>query len=143
MADVSRQPRAVRSRLPEAADLYAPDLGRRRKALLANWDRLHDLRAVRPAGRAPSPRALRLEVETEALAALATALTEAGHLDGPGPPGDATPPGRAGGPPRALAAPGESAAPLPAAEKRVFGAELRKALRSRAGASTTRPGTWL
>ncbi len=133
VADVSLSLELSAAAIPEASDLYAPDVGRRRKALLANWDRLHDLRAVRPAGRAPSPRALRLEVETEALAALATALTEAGHLDGPGPPGDATPPGRAGGPAAgALAAPGESAAPLPAAEKRVFGAELRKALRSRA-----------
>jgi hypothetical protein len=133
VADVSLSLELSAAAIPEEPDLYAPDVGRRRKALLANWNRLHELRAVRPAGRAPSPRALRLEVETEALAALATALTGAGHPDGLGQPGDATPPGRATVPPaRAGAPPGESAAPLPAAEKRVFGAELRKALRSRA-----------
>ena len=55
-------------------DLYAPDLGQRREALLRNWDRLHELRSA-PPGKAPSPRALRLEVEAEALAALAVALT--------------------------------------------------------------------
>src|SRR5207302_3258006 len=56
------------------ADLYAQDLGQRRKALLKTWDRLHELRSVPPA-KAPSPRALRLEVEAEALTALAMALT--------------------------------------------------------------------
>src|ERR1700722_966454 len=55
-------------------DLYAPDLGQRREALLRNWDRLHQLRSAAP-GKAPSPRALRREVEAEALAALAVALT--------------------------------------------------------------------
>ena len=55
-------------------DLYPHDLGQRREALLRNWDRLHELRSVRP-GKAPSPRALRLEVESGALAALAVALT--------------------------------------------------------------------
>ena len=133
VADVSLSLELSAAAIPEEPDLYAPDVGRRRQALLANWNRLHEVRAVRPAGRAPSPRALRLEVETEALAALATALTETGHADGLAQPGDTTPLGHAGGPPAgALAARGESAAPLPVTEKRVFGAELRKALRSRA-----------
>jgi hypothetical protein len=51
-------------------DLYAQDLGQRRAALLRNWERLHELRSVPPV-KAPSPRALRLEVESEALAATA------------------------------------------------------------------------
>ena len=55
-------------------DLYAQDLGQRREALLRNWDRLHELRSA-ASGKAPSPRALRLEVESEALTALAVALT--------------------------------------------------------------------
>lgn len=56
------------------ADLYAHDLGQRREALLRNWNRLHELRSAPPAKK-PSPRALRLEVESEALTALAIALT--------------------------------------------------------------------
>ena len=60
-------------------ELYAPDLGRRRAALLANWDRLHELRSAAPAGQAPTMRTLRLETETEALSALASALTDAGR----------------------------------------------------------------
>jgi transcriptional regulator with XRE-family HTH domain len=133
VADVSLSLELSAAAIPEEPDLYAPDVGRRRQALLANWNRLHEVRAVRPTRRAPSPRALRLEVETEALAALATALTEAGHGDGPGQPGNAPAPDRAAGPAAgAGAVPGERAAPLPPAEKRVFGAELRKALRSRA-----------
>lgn len=55
-------------------ELYAQDLGQRRAALLRNWDRLHELRSAVP-GRVPSPRALRLEVELDALTALAVALT--------------------------------------------------------------------
>jgi hypothetical protein len=55
-------------------DLYAQDLGQRREAVLRNWDRLHELRSA-PLVRAPSPRALRLELESEALTALAVALT--------------------------------------------------------------------
>ena len=46
-------------------ELYAPDLGRRRAALLANWDRLHELRSAAPVGQAPTMRTLRLETETE------------------------------------------------------------------------------
>jgi hypothetical protein len=56
------------------AELYAQDLGQRREALLRNWDRLHELRSALP-GKAPSTRALRLEVESETLTALALALT--------------------------------------------------------------------
>jgi hypothetical protein len=56
--------------------LYARDLGVRRTALLENWDHLHRLRSVPDPGRVPAPRALRLEIETAALAALAAALTE-------------------------------------------------------------------
>ena len=56
------------------AELYGGDLGQRREAVLRNWDQLHELRSVLP-GKVPSPRALRLEVEAEALMALAVALT--------------------------------------------------------------------
>lgn len=59
------------------ADLYAHDLGQRRKALLKNWDLLHELRKV-PPGKVPAEGALRLEVEVDALAALASALTDRG-----------------------------------------------------------------
>ena len=55
-------------------DLYAQDLGQRREALLKNWNRLHELRKVQP-GKAPTRGALRLEVEVDAFAALAAALT--------------------------------------------------------------------
>ena len=59
------------------ADLYADDLADRRVALLANWDRLHELRSVSPAPRPPTLRSLRLHREAEALHALAMALTTA------------------------------------------------------------------
>jgi transcriptional regulator with XRE-family HTH domain len=124
VADVSLSLELCRDALPEATELYAPDLGRRRKALLANWDRLHQVRSAEPPGQAPSPRALRLEVETDALGALAVVLTETA-----GPLG-AEPEDRARRAGRRSAAAGQ-VAPLPAAEKRVFGTELRKALRSR------------
>jgi hypothetical protein len=55
--------------------LYADDLGERREALLRNWDALHELRSVSPAPEAPTLRALRFQVESVALGALATALT--------------------------------------------------------------------
>ena len=132
VADVSLSLELCRDSVPDVAELYAPDLGRRRKALLASWDRLHP---AEPPGQAPSPRALRLEVEAEALGALAVALTEtAGPLrSGPGPAGrPAAQAGRPAAPAgRPPAAPARGAAPLPAAEKRLFGAELRKVLRSR------------
>jgi hypothetical protein len=94
-------------------DLYAQDLGQRRGALLRNWDRLHELRSA-SAGKAPSPRALRLEVESEALTALAVALTRGASPAGP----------RTGEP----QLDGFEASP---AERRVFGAELTKTLRMR------------
>jgi len=56
------------------ADLYGQDLGQRREALLRNWDRMHELRSASPPKK-PSPRALRLDIESEALTALAIALT--------------------------------------------------------------------
>ena len=60
-------------------DLYGGDLGQRRAALLRNWEQLHELRSV-PPGRAPSAHALRLEVETAALSALAMRLTKPAGL---------------------------------------------------------------
>ena len=103
-------------------DLYAQDLGQRREALLRNWDRLHELRSA-PPGKAPSPRALRLEVEAEALTALAVALTWG---TSPAEPAGARPgPNR---PRNACAVGGSEVSP---AELRVFGAELTKTLRMR------------
>ncbi len=108
-------------------DLYAKDLGVRRNALLRNWDRLHRARLVEP-GKPPSPRALRLEVEAEALALLAVALTRGSTLVAQQP---ADQPG-AGGGDRAQ----RSAAPLPgSAEMQVLGTALHDALRLR-GVST-------
>jgi hypothetical protein len=104
-------------------DLYAQDLGQRREALLRNWDRLHELRSASP-GKPPSPRALRLEVESEALTALAVALTrgaDSGELAkahrGPNEPRTREP------------QPGVSA--ISPAELQVFGAEFTKTLRTR------------
>jgi hypothetical protein len=57
-------------------ELYSADLGRRRSALLRNWDLLHRIRSA-PAGPAPTLRTLRLDLETEAFSALAVALTSA------------------------------------------------------------------
>jgi len=104
-------------------DLYAQDLGQRREALLRNWDRLHELRSVPPA-KAPSPRALRLEVEAEALTALAMALTWGTS------PAEAA--GARAGPnwPQAHVSPSGGSEVSPA-ELRVFGAELTKTLRMR------------
>src|SRR5208282_3362496 len=73
VADASLGLELFKDLMPDT-DLYAEDLGKRREALLQNWDRLHELRSVPPI-KAPSPRALRLAVESEALAALAVALT--------------------------------------------------------------------
>ena len=98
-------------------DLYAQDLGQRRKALLRNWDRLHELRSA-PAGKAPSPRALRLEVEAEALTALAMALTWGTNSGAPAEAG------------RGRTAPA-SVSEVSPAELGVFGAELTKTLAMR------------
>ena len=105
------------------ADLYAQDLGQRRKALLRNWGRLHELRSA-PPGKAPSPRALRLEVETEALTALAVTLTWGASA---AEPAEAWPgPNR----PRTRVSPSGGSEVSPA-ELQVFGAELTKTLRMR------------
>jgi hypothetical protein len=105
------------------ADLYGQDLGQRREALLRNWNRLHELRSASP-GKVPSPRALRLDVESEALTALAFALTAGVGLgDLTGGPAERT--GPRAGEHRA------STAPVSRAELRVFAAELTRTLRMR------------
>jgi hypothetical protein len=122
VADVSLGLELFAGQVPDA-DLYGQDLGQRREALLRNWNRLHELRSASP-GKVPSPRALRLDVEAEALTALAFALTAGVGL------GDLT-----GGPagrtePRA----GEyrsGSSPVSRAELRVFAAELTRTLRMR------------
>jgi hypothetical protein len=105
------------------ADLYGQDLGQRREALLRNWDRLHELRSA-PPGKTPSPRALRLEVESEALTALAVALTTGASSAEPA--GAAAerfkPRTRAGQP---------DASSVSQAELRVFSAELTRTLHMR------------
>ena len=109
--------------LSSATELYSGDLGRRRDVLLRNWDRLHELRSV-PAGRAPSPRALRLEVEATALNALAVRLTSPSGLTS-----SAVTPALPDGS-RASRPPSDDSAVSPA-EIQVFGAELAKTLRQR------------
>jgi hypothetical protein len=104
------------------ADLYGQDLGQRRVALLRNWNRLHELRSAPPA-KAPSPRALRLDVESEALTALAVALTAA---DGTRQP--ATTAERIRSQDRERRSGSSS---VSRAELRVFGAELTRTLRVR------------
>jgi hypothetical protein len=101
------------------AELYGKDLGMRRKALLKNWDRLHQARSVAPV-KPPSPRALRLDVEADALAALAVALTSGRGLGSP-PPADLPVIGDEAGP--------DVAEPLPgSAELQVLGTVLGRAL---------------
>jgi hypothetical protein len=122
VADASLALELSAGQVPDT-DLYAQDLSQRREALRRNWDRLHELRSV-PPGKPPSPRALRLEVESEALMALAVALTTgassgdlAGALAGRSEPGAREP------------QPGVSA--ISPAELRVFGVELTQTLRMR------------
>jgi hypothetical protein len=110
VADASLGLRLFADQVPDG-DLYAEDLTQRRKALLRNWDRLHELRAV-PPGKPPSPRALRLEVESDALTALAVTLTTGA---GPGEPAGVREP-----------QPGESA--ISPEELKVFGADLFQTL---------------
>jgi hypothetical protein len=81
VADASLSLGLYADQMPDAG-LYAEDLGQRREALLRNWDRLHELRSKSP-GKAPSPRALRMDVEEKALTALAVALTESANTDRP------------------------------------------------------------
>jgi hypothetical protein len=105
------------------ADLYGQDLGQRREALLRNWNRLHELRSA-PPGKVPSPRALRLDVESEALTALAFALTA-----GAG-PGELAAGTAERAEPRARE-PRSGPSPVSRAELRVFAAELTRTLRMR------------
>jgi hypothetical protein len=118
VADVSLGLELSADLIPDT-DLYAQDLGQRRAALLRNWERLHELRSV-PPGKVPSPRALRLEVESEALAALAMALTRITDYDQP----HEAPAGPGGEPQSGFFA-------VSPAELQVFGAELTKTLRTR------------
>ena len=90
-------------------DLYAEDLGQRREALLRNWRPLHRLESA-DAGKPPSLRALRLEVESRALTALAVALTTGASAAGLS---EAREPGSAAISPEEL---------------RVFGADLNQTL---------------
>jgi len=111
VADASLGLRLFADQVPDG-ELYAEDLGQRREALLRNWDRLHELRSVL-SGKPPSPRALRLEVEAEALTALAMVLTtgvSTGEL---------------------AETPAEVASTISSAELQVFGAELTNTLRTR------------
>jgi hypothetical protein len=120
VADVSLGLELSKDAVPDP-ELYAGDLGQRRAALLRNWERLHELRSV-PPGRAPSARALRLEVETTALNALAMRLT-----------------GLAGLPEVARAVPEDARArpevhggpAVRPVEMQVFGIELARTLRER------------
>lgn len=113
VADASLGLRLFADQVPDG-DLYAEDLGQRRKALLRNWDRLHELRSVSP-GKPPSPRALRLEVESEALTALAVALTT----------------GASSGELAEARELQSDVSEISPAELRVFGAELTQTLRMR------------
>jgi hypothetical protein len=122
VADVSLGLELSSDLVPDS-DLYAHDLGQRREALLRNWKRLHELRSA-PPGKVPSPRALRLDVESDALAALAVALTR------PAGPGEI--PEAAAGPDRVRTAGSRpDALAFSSAELRVFGAELTRTLRTR------------
>lgn len=105
------------------ADLYGQDLGQRRDALLRNWNRMHELRSAPPAKK-PSPRALRLEVESDALTALAIALTA-----GAGPREPASVPAEPVTSQARENRPGSSS--ISRAELRVFGVELTRTLRMR------------
>jgi hypothetical protein len=106
-------------------DLYASDLGQRREAVLRNWGQLHELRSAIP-GKAPSPRALRLEVESRALNALAVALTRGAYSG----PGERTADPAGSGEPRHRQSASGVAAISPT-ELQLFGAELVKTLRTR------------
>jgi len=119
VADASLRLELFADLMPDT-DLYARDLGQRRGALLRNWDRLHELRSA-PPGKAPSPRALRLEVESEALTALAVALTRGVNA---GEDADAAAKATAREPRSGVSA-------ISPAELQVFGAELTRTLRTR------------
>jgi uncharacterized membrane protein len=78
VADVSLGLELAPRELTPDPDLYAPDLGRRRAALVKHWDRVHELRSAVPAIPKPTVRTLRLEIETEVFNALASVLTDVG-----------------------------------------------------------------
>jgi hypothetical protein len=122
VADVSLGLELFADRVPDA-DLYGQDLGQRREALLRNWNRLHELRSA-PPGKVPSPRALRLDVESEALTALAFALTA-----GAG-PGELAAGAAERAEPRAREQ-RSGPSPVSRAELRVFAAELTRTLSMR------------
>jgi hypothetical protein len=122
VADVSLGLELAADLVPDA-DLYGQDLGQRREALLRNWDRLHELRSA-PPGKLPSPRALRLEVESEALTALAAALTVGAGLRGLSGSTQEGLTSRTRGRPAGTSS-------VSRAELRVFGAELTMTLRTR------------
>lgn len=113
VADASLRLELFADQMPDT-DLYAEDVGKRRVALLRNWKRLHELRSASPA-RTPSARALRLEVESEALTALAVALTAGASSGERTEAREAGPDGSAIGP----------------EEMRVFGADLTQTLTMR------------
>ena len=113
VADASLGLRLFADQVPDS-ELYAEDLGQRRGALLRNWDQLHELRSV-PAPKPPSPRALRLEIESEALTALAVALTT----------------GASSGELAQASEPQSDVSVISPAELRVFGVELTQTLRMR------------
>jgi hypothetical protein len=81
IADASLGLGLYAGKVPDA-ELCAQDVGQRRVALLRNWDRLHELQSV-PPEKAPSLRALRLRLESEALTALAVALTTSTSVEKP------------------------------------------------------------
>ena len=109
------------------ADLYGQDLGQRREALLRNWDRMHELRSASPPKK-PSPRALRLEIEIDALTALAIALTGGAGSRAPA----AVPEAGAREPVTSQGRENQPvASSISRAELRVFGAELTRTLRMR------------
>jgi hypothetical protein len=121
VADVSLRLRLSADAMP-GSDLYANDLGHRRAALLENWGTLHELRSVSPVPAPPTPRALRLDVETSAMNALAGELATATQSE-PVPPGP-TPPGP--GERRGLS--GRASSRL-SRQMRAFGVDLGKLLR--------------
>ena len=59
---------------PDHLSLYASELMNRRNALLANWNRLHEIAGADEIPAAPSATLLRTRIEDEALAALARSL---------------------------------------------------------------------
>jgi len=83
VADAVLGLRALGDAVPDH-DLYADKLEDRRKALISNWNALHELRSAPSVPQIPTLRVLRLEVETTVLNALAQVLVAG--------PGQAPPP---------------------------------------------------